>query len=43
MIAGNRLEDRLMLMRKPPEPEDDPFGSFSEWGGEADRKAYAGL
>jgi antitoxin PrlF len=36
-------EGRVMLMRKPPEPEDDPFGTFSEWGGEADTKAYAGL
>jgi antitoxin PrlF len=36
-------EGRVMLMRKPPEPEDDPFGTFSEWGGEADTKPYAGL
>ena len=23
--------------------DDDPFATFTEWGGEADRKAYAGL
>jgi antitoxin PrlF len=24
-------------------PADDPFATFSEWAGEADERAYAGL
>lgn len=34
--------DRVILTRLNREVED-PFGTFSEWDGEADRKAYAGL
>lgn len=26
-----------------PSAGEDPFGAFSEWNGEADRKAYADL
>lgn len=33
--------DRVILTRA--DAADDPFASFSEWAGEADAKAYAGL
>jgi antitoxin PrlF len=33
---------RVILMRKLSEG-DGPFGTFSEWGGEADTNASAGL
>jgi antitoxin PrlF len=35
--------DRVLLTRASPEGTDDPFGPFTEWDSEADRKAYAGL
>lgn len=35
--------ERVVLTRAPKEQLDDPFTSFSEWAGEADRRAYAGL
>ena len=40
-----RIEDgRVVLTRAKVEaPEDDPFGTFGEWGGAADTEAYAGL
>ncbi len=43
---GDRLAyeidgDRVILMRA--DAADDPFASFSEWSGEADAEAYAGL
>ncbi|MGA9864986.1 MAG: type II toxin-antitoxin system PrlF family antitoxin [Acetobacteraceae bacterium] len=46
--AGDQLAyvieaDRVVLTRRPPEPVDDPFKTFSEWESEADRKAYAAL
>lgn len=34
---------RVVLTRAVPGEEDDPFRSFSEWGGAADAEAYAGL
>ena len=39
------IEDgRVVLTRAQPQQlEDDPFGTFSEWDSEADRKAYADL
>jgi antitoxin PrlF len=33
--------DRVILSRA--EPLDDPFATFSEWGSDADAKAYADL
>lgn len=33
--------ERVILTRA--EVAEDPFASFSEWSGEADAKAYAGL
>jgi len=35
--------ERVVLTRAPKAQMDDPFTSFSEWAGEADRRAYAGL
>jgi antitoxin PrlF len=36
-------EGRVILTRAKAAAEDDPFAVFSEWAGEADTKAYAGL
>lgn len=33
----------VVLTRVEPVPADDPFASFDEWNGDADRKAYANL
>ena len=33
--------DRVILTRS--ETAEDPFAAFSEWAGEADAQAYAGL
>jgi len=39
-----RIEDgRVVLTKAVPQPADDPFATFAEWDGEADRKAYADL
>jgi antitoxin PrlF len=38
-IEGNRV----VLTRAARDQADDPFATFSEWGSDADRKAYAGL
>lgn len=35
--------DRAILRKAEGEPVEDPFATFSEWDGEADRKAYADL
>ncbi|HIJ37653.1 MAG TPA: AbrB/MazE/SpoVT family DNA-binding domain-containing protein [Rhodospirillaceae bacterium] len=35
--------DKVVLTRASREPTEDPFGTFSEWDSEADRRAYAGL
>jgi antitoxin PrlF len=35
--------DRVILTRAQPAPTDDPFATFGEWDGDADRKAYGGL
>lgn len=37
-------DGRVVLTRAQAlSPTDDPFTTFSEWDGEADRKAYADL
>lgn len=39
-----RIEgDRVILRKAGAEPVEDPFATFEEWAGEADRKAYADL
>lgn len=35
--------DRVILTRAAKDQLDDPFATFNEWAGEADRRAYAGL
>jgi antitoxin PrlF len=45
---GDRLvylieDGRVILTKENTAPIDDPFATFSEWDGEADRKAYAKL
>lgn len=35
--------DQVVLRKAWRAPMDDPFATFDEWDGEADRKAYAGL
>lgn len=35
---------RVILSRRQPDMEaEDPFATFSEWAGDADRAAYASL
>jgi antitoxin PrlF len=39
-----RIEgDRVVLTRVATEATEDPFGTFSEWNSDADRRAYADL
>jgi antitoxin PrlF len=39
-----RIEgERVILTRGRPAATDDPFATFEEWDGEADREAYADL
>ncbi len=35
--------DRVILTKAAAGATDDPFATFTEWDGEADRRAYAGL
>ncbi len=35
--------DRVVLKRARRPATDDPFATFDEWNGDADRKAYADL
>jgi antitoxin PrlF len=34
---------RVILTKASDRSVEDPFGAFSEWDSDADRKAYAGL
>ena len=34
---------RVILTKASDRGAEDPFGAFTEWDSEADRKAYAGL
>lgn len=42
-IAYAIEEGRVTLTKARPGQIDDPFATFGEWDGEADRKAYAKL
>ena len=42
-IAYEIRDGQVLLTKARPSAQDDPFATFDEWGGEADRKAYAGL
>jgi antitoxin PrlF len=35
--------DRVILTKAPSARADDPFGTFTEWDSEADRRAYGKL
>ena len=35
--------NRVVIERVRSETEDDPFAAFSEWGSEADERAYKSL
>jgi antitoxin PrlF len=46
--VGDEIEyhidgDRVILTRAGSGSTDDPFATFGEWDGEADREAYASL
>ena len=36
-------DGRVALTKHAAEPGDDPFATFTEWDGPADRRAYADL
>jgi antitoxin PrlF len=42
-IAYAIEKDRVILTKAQSAPGDDPFATFSEWDGAADRRAYDGL
>lgn len=42
-IAYTIEDGRVVLTRATSEAGEDPFVTFSEWDGDADRKAYADL
>ncbi len=35
--------DRVVISKAPTTVKEDPFGTFTEWDSEADRRAYADL
>ena len=35
--------DRVVISKAPTAMTEDPFGTFTEWDSEADRRAYADL
>lgn len=35
--------DRVVITKRSPTAQEDPFGAFSEWHGDADTLAYADL
>jgi antitoxin PrlF len=37
------IEDGHVILTKAHRAVDDPFATFGEWDGEADRRAYADL
>jgi hypothetical protein len=41
--ARSNAEDKARLVGKMPQERGNPFALFTEWSGEADEKAYAGL
>ena len=48
LVEGDELayeinDGRVILTKASERGAEDPFGAFSEWDSDADRKAYAGL
>ncbi len=42
-IAYVIARDHVVITKANAAAAEDPFATFDEWDGEADRKAYAGL
>ena len=42
-IAYHIERDRVVFTRATTDAAEDPFGTFSEWHSDADKRAYAGL
>jgi len=42
-LAYEIVDGRVILSRASSSGVEDPFGTFTEWDGDADKKAYAGL
>jgi len=42
-IAYVITPDNVIITKAEPSQRGDPFATFEEWNGDADRKAYAGL
>jgi antitoxin PrlF len=36
-------DGRVVITRAASDQTDDPFGTFTEWNSDADRRAYGGL
>jgi antitoxin PrlF len=48
LVEGDELAyeidgGRVILTKASDKVAEDPFGAFTEWDSDADRKAYAGL
>ena len=43
MLRYRVTADGVLLDKAPANEADDPFATFSEWGSEADEKAYGDL
>lgn len=42
-LAYEITDGKVILTRAPARAAEDPFGTFTEWDGDCDRKAYARL
>lgn len=42
-LAYEIKDGRVTLTKAKAPVQDDPFATFDEWDGDADRRAYAGL
>lgn len=42
-LAYEIVGDKVVLTKGPKPRAEDPYGAFTEWDSEADRKAYSGL
>jgi antitoxin PrlF len=42
-LVSYRIEEGRVIMTRAEASADDPFATFSEWSGAADRDAYAGF
>jgi antitoxin PrlF len=42
-VVVYRIEEGRVVMTRAEGATDDPFATFEEWSGSADREAYAGF